>query len=96
MANKLWSSVQKGTYSGATGSTGPTGADGTSSGFAGLFHEYLYVRPLYYYCLRNKMFDLADRYKLMMTEMETAIENYYKSREKDVVKTLIGATNNSR
>jgi len=66
------------------------------AGFAGLFHEYLCVRPSYYYCLRNKMFDLADRYKLMMIEMETAIENYYKSREKDVAKTLIGATNNSR
>lgn len=66
------------------------------AGFAGLYHDYLALRPSYFYCLRNKMFDLAERYKREMTEVENAIADYYKARERDVQKTLIGARTCSR
>jgi hypothetical protein len=66
------------------------------AGFAGLYHEYLALRPSYFYCLRNKIFDLAERYKREMMEMEEAIADYYKARERDVQKTLIGARTCSR
>lgn len=73
-----------------------TTADTTKKpGFAGLFHEYLALRPSYFYCLRNDI-SRANGLKQEMLEMENAIAEYYKSREKDAVKTLIGASNNAR
>ena len=66
------------------------------AGFAGLYHDYLALRPSYFYCLRNKIFDLAERYKREMQEKEIAIADYYKARERDVQKTLIGSRTCSR
>lgn len=63
-------------------------------GFAGLFHEYLALRPSYFYCFRNQI-ALAKSLKDEMIEMENAIRDYYKLREKDVKKTLMGACINS-
>lgn len=56
-------------------------------GFAGLFHEYLALRPSYYYALRNSLPNVKVL-KQEMLEMRNAIMEYYKLREKDVQKTL--------
>ena len=61
-------------------------------GFAGLFHEYLVLRPSYMYAIRKGLAN-ANQLKSEMLEMEQEIQNYYKSRERDVVKTLIGRSN---
>lgn len=65
------------------------------AGFAGLFHEYLALRPSYFYALRNSYPTFKD-FKNEMLEMEEAIKDYYKAREKDVPKVLRPRTNNSR
>lgn len=59
------------------------------AGFAGLFHEYLALRPSYYYCFRNQV-PVYRQLREEMENMKQAIMDYYKSREKDVVKTLRG------
>lgn len=64
-------------------------------GIAGLFHEYLALRPAYQYCMRKDM-SKANRLKIEVQEMENAIMEYYKRREKDVVKTLRGRSASSR
>jgi hypothetical protein len=64
-------------------------------GFAGLFHEYLALRPSYQYAFRNSL-DNRNILKAEMQEMEMAIMEYYKLREKDVKKTMRGLTNNPR
>lgn len=63
-------------------------------GFAGLFHEYLVLHPSFYYCLRNGI-SIRNSVKEELMEMESQIMDFYKMREKDVVKRLIGARNNS-
>lgn len=65
------------------------------AGFAGLFHEYLALRPSYQYAYRNSLPN-ANSLKNEMLEMEDAIRNYYKAREKDVQKTLRTRVNNAR
>lgn len=53
------------------------------AGFAGLFHEYLALRPSYQYAYRNSL----PNAKLLQTEMllmEKAIKDYYGSREQDM------------
>lgn len=65
------------------------------AGFAGLFHEYLALRPSYQYAYRNSLPN-TNLLKQEMLEMEEAIKNYYKAREKDVKKTLRTISNNSR
>ena len=62
-------------------------------GFAGIFHEYLALRPSFQYAYRHGL-PQANFLKAEMLEMEVDIANYYKSRERDVVKTLIGRVNN--
>lgn len=52
-------------------------------GFAGLFHDYLAIRPSYFYFLRKKMFDSAKFFKSEMLEMEDAIKKHYRDRAKD-------------
>lgn len=64
------------------------------AGFAGLFHEYLALRPSYMYCVRNQI-KVANSLKNEMLEMEEAIKNYYKAREKDVVKAILPMRNNA-
>lgn len=63
-------------------------------GFAGLFHEYLVLHPSFYYCLRNGI-SIRNSIKEELMEMETQIMDFYKMREKDTVKRLTGARNNS-
>lgn len=65
------------------------------AGFAGIFHEYLALRPAYQYAFRNSLPNKNDL-KNEMLEMENAIREYYKAREKDVVKTLKTKRNNSK
>jgi len=64
-------------------------------GIAGLFHDYYALRPSYMYCLDNQIKIKGDL-KNEMLEMEEAIKNYYKAREKDNPKRLTVLTNNSR
>lgn len=56
-------------------------------GIAGLFHEYLALRPAYSFCQRRGL-PQADRIKQEMLEMEQAIRDHYKLREKDNPKQL--------
>lgn len=64
-------------------------------GIAGLFHEYLALRPAYQYAMRKGM-PKATNLKLEMQEMENAMLEYYRSREKDVQKRLMAIRRNSR
>lgn len=64
-------------------------------GFAGLFHEYLALRPAYQYASRKDL-PKAARLKAEMLEMEDAIREHYKRREKDVRKRLTTKTNCAR
>lgn len=73
-----------------------TTADTTKKpGFAGIFHEYLALRPAYQYAYRNGLVN-AKTLKGEMLEMEDAIREYYKAREKDTQKKLIPRTNSAR
>jgi len=63
------------------------------SGIAGLFHEYLALRPSYQYAFRNSLPNTAVL-KAETTEMENAMMDYYKKREKDVIKRVTGKQNN--
>lgn len=62
------------------------------AGFSGLFHEYLALRPSHFYCKRNKMFDLADRYEKDMFKMEAKIKKHYRDRSKDEVPVITSET----
>lgn len=64
-------------------------------GFAGLFHEYLALRPAYFYCMRNGK-QTATSLEKEMEKMKLSIMDYYKLREKDVVKRLSGAYSSSK
>lgn len=64
-------------------------------GIAGLFHEYLVLRPAYMYAMRNDM-SIAKRLEVEMVKMEADMMDYYKGREKDVRKVLTGRSSSSR
>lgn len=65
-----------------------TSSDTTKkAGFAGLFHEYLALRPSYYFAVRNSLPNV-NKLKEAMEEMKVSIMDYYKAREKDVQKVL--------
>ena len=51
-------------------------------GFAGLFHEYLALRPSYQYAYRNGL-EITKLLKNEMLEMESAIKKHYRDRNKD-------------
>jgi len=57
-------------------------------GFAGLYHPYLALHASYNYCMRNQI-PLKNDLKNEVLEMEEAIKNHYKAREKDVQKKLV-------
>lgn len=63
-------------------------------GFAGIFHEYCALLPAYKYARDNSM-AIANSLKNDVAEMENAIRDYYKSREKDVRKQFIPKVNNA-
>lgn len=52
-------------------------------GFAGIFHEYLALRPSYQYAYRNNLKNLLPLQSEML-RMEKEIERYYGSRQRDV------------
>lgn len=56
-------------------------------GFAGLFHEYLALRPSYQYAKNKGLSNKLDLEKEML-KMEADIQDYYKAREKDTQKVL--------
>lgn len=56
-------------------------------GFAGIFHEYLALRPSYQYAFRNQLPNV-NVLKAEMLEMENAIREHYKSRSKDDPKVM--------
>jgi hypothetical protein len=62
-------------------------------GFAGLFHEYLVLRPSYMYAMRKGLSNMQNLEREML-KMESEIQDYYKKREKDVVRNLVGKRNN--
>lgn len=64
-------------------------------GFAGLFHEYLVLRPAYQYAVRKTLSNVNEL-KLQMLQMEDGVRDYYKGREKDKSKVLLPKLNNSR
>lgn len=60
-----------------------TTADTTKkAGFAGLFHEYLALRPSYQYAFRNSLKN-ANALLIELTKMEKAIQSYYGRRNRD-------------
>ncbi len=63
------------------------------AGFAGLFHEYLALRPAYNFCFRKGL-PQANNLKQEMLELEEGIKNYYKAREKDAPKVVTARANN--
>ncbi len=56
-------------------------------GFAGLFHEYLALRPSYQYA-RTKQLPQMVSLQNDMLRMETDIETYYGKRERDTERKL--------
>lgn len=76
-----------------TGSYFATTDTTKKAGFNPLFHEYLVLRPSYQYAYRNSLANM-NVLKNEMLEMENAIMDNYKVREKDVVTTLRGRVNN--
>lgn len=65
------------------------------AGFAGLFHEYLALRPSYQYAFRKGL-PVAAAFKRDMLEMEEAIKEYYRSREKDSPRFIRAIRRSSR
>lgn len=63
-------------------------------GFAGLYHEYLALRPSYYYAMRNGLNNMNSLEKEML-KMEAKIKQHYRDRSKDETPTLGGEHINS-
>lgn len=64
-------------------------------GFAGLFHEYLALRPSYQYAYRNGLPNV-NILKQEMLEMEDKIANYYSERTRDEKQQIITKFRSSR
>jgi hypothetical protein len=65
------------------------------AGFAGIFHEYLVLRPSYQFAYRNGKAN-AQVLQNEMLRMEEEIKEFYQKRSKDEVRTITGRANNSR
>lgn len=65
------------------------------AGFAGLFHEYLALRPAWQYAVRKGLSNVRELERQVL-QMEQDIMDFYKAREKDVQKRLRPAYRNSR
>lgn len=69
-----------------------TTADTTKkAGLPWVFHEYLALRPSYFYCL-SKGLPQANNYKITLDAMELAIKKYYRDRNKDFTSVITGET----
>lgn len=64
-------------------------------GFAGLFHEYLALRPSYQYAYRKGLKN-ASILKVEMKEMEDKVEEFYSKRSKDEPTRIITKHRSSR
>lgn len=82
-----------------------TSSDTTKKpGFAGLFHEYLALRPSWKYAARKDMSIAGGRLRngsftglaLDVNDMENDIQEFYKSRQKDTQKVLRPIRKSSR
>ena len=51
-------------------------------GIPNVFHEYLALRPAYYYCLQKGM-SIANNYFAELQDMESRIKEYHRDRSKD-------------
>lgn len=72
-----------------------TTADTTKKpGFSGLFHEYLAIRPSYFYALRNGLANKDDLEKEMI-KLEKGMEKHYRDRSKDERPVITSETINS-
>lgn len=73
-----------------------TTADTTKKpGISGLFHEYYVLRPTYLYGMINQIANFQV-FKQETLEMEDAIRNSYKARERDVSKQIIPKYKNTK
>jgi len=60
-------------------------------GFCGLYHEYLALRPSYYYAMREGLDNKNDLFN-QMTRMEQDIAQYYRDRSKDEIPVIVPET----
>ena len=58
--------------------------DTTKPGIPDVFHEYLAMRPAYYYCLQKGL-PIANNYFQELQDMESRIKEYHRDRSKDEV-----------
>lgn len=65
------------------------------AGFAGIFHEFLALRPSFQYCARNSK-DNTKALQIEMLAMENEIKAYYGNRERDVKKRMSANVENTR
>jgi hypothetical protein len=63
-------------------------------GFAGIFHEYVALRPSYQYAYRNSLPNVTSLERELL-KMEEDLMDYYKSRDKDMPKVIKPYTNSS-
>lgn len=56
--------------------------DTKKAGIPDVFHEYLALRPAYYYCLQKGM-SIASNYFAELQDMESRIKEYHRDRSKD-------------
>jgi hypothetical protein len=56
--------------------------DTTKPGIPDVFHEYLAMRPAYYYCLQKGL-AIANNYFQELQDMESRIKEYHRDRSKD-------------
>jgi hypothetical protein len=65
------------------------------AGFAGIFHQYLYLKPAYKYA-RAKGLQSVERLKRDIMEVENAMKSYYAQRERDVRKRMTANVENTK
>lgn len=65
------------------------------AGIPWVFHEYLALRPSYFYCLQKGL-PQANNYKVTLDEMEMSIKRYYANRDRAVKRSLGIAQQNNR
>lgn len=64
-------------------------------GIPGIFHEYLALRPSYYYCLRNSLPQTKGLGELMVI-MENNIKSYFSKRTKDEPQRMMARLENNK
>lgn len=72
-----------------TGSYFTTSDTTKKAGIPWVFHEYLALRPSYFYCLQKGL-KQATNYKVSLDEMEAAIKKHYSRRNRDFQISISG------